>query len=192
EREVAEDQLGLSGIDELLLDRRQGVGMEGRAMRAGQRGVFDDGDRRIGLPQHHVLQPGVGILGLGLNGKQPGRQQDQERKAGTETLYIFHNDTPTPYMLRGIVWVALSGLNRTLPLSTRIWPPQGVQRFAPRSDRPRLSRAWRRERSSTPRSSSASLACSSAVSGRVAGRGSGGDSEGRWIGRCFSRNPATA
>src|SRR5713226_4657442 len=49
EREIAEDQLGLAGIDPVGLDLRQDFLFEGGAMRAGQRGVFEDRDRRVGL-----------------------------------------------------------------------------------------------------------------------------------------------
>ena len=56
EREVAVDQLHLAGVDPLLLDLGQDLRVEVGAVRAGERGVFDQRDRRLGVAQHVVAR----------------------------------------------------------------------------------------------------------------------------------------
>src|SRR5579859_2129546 len=56
EREIAEDPAHLAGIDPILLHLREGLHREIGAVRAGERGIFDDRDLRIGLAQDHVVR----------------------------------------------------------------------------------------------------------------------------------------
>src|SRR5262249_38311088 len=56
EREVAEDELGLARVDPFGLELGQRVALEGSAMRAGQRGVFDDGDRGVRLAENAIVR----------------------------------------------------------------------------------------------------------------------------------------
>ena len=65
EREVTKHQLDLAGVDKVLLELRQRIGVEAGAMRAGQGGVFQDRDRRVGIAQHALAQGVVLLGGLG-------------------------------------------------------------------------------------------------------------------------------
>src|SRR5689334_12061336 len=56
EGELAEDELHLAGVNELALELRKDVLVKGGAVRAGGRGIFDDGDRRVGAAQHLVAE----------------------------------------------------------------------------------------------------------------------------------------
>lgn len=51
EGEFAHDEPNLAGIDILLLELRPDLHVERAAMGTGQRSIFDDGDRRILLPE---------------------------------------------------------------------------------------------------------------------------------------------
>ena len=54
EREIAQDIADLAGIDVALLDFRECGLLEMRAVRASHRGIFDDGDRRLGIAQRQI------------------------------------------------------------------------------------------------------------------------------------------
>ena len=56
EREFAEDEAHLAGVDVALLQFRIGGLVEVRAVRAGHRGVFDDGDRSVVLAERAVAE----------------------------------------------------------------------------------------------------------------------------------------
>ena len=56
EREFAEHVTDLVGVDIFRLDLRKHARVEGRAMRAGHRGVFGDGHRGVSGPERHVGQ----------------------------------------------------------------------------------------------------------------------------------------
>ena len=55
ERVVAKDQLGLAGVDPVGLDLGQGFGVELGAVRTSERGVFEDRNRRVGLPEDPIV-----------------------------------------------------------------------------------------------------------------------------------------
>src|SRR5690606_39941127 len=52
ERKIAVDETHLAGVDIAFLDLRQRLVMELAAMGTGQRGIFHDRHRRIGLAEH--------------------------------------------------------------------------------------------------------------------------------------------
>src|SRR5262245_7223310 len=71
EWELAEDELDLAGVDELGLELRKHILVEGGAVRTGGRGIFDDGDRCVGLAEDLVaerrrLEQGRKVGGCGL------------------------------------------------------------------------------------------------------------------------------
>ena len=47
EGKLAQDKTDLAGIDIFAFQIRKGVGVKGRAMRAGHRSIFDNRDRRV-------------------------------------------------------------------------------------------------------------------------------------------------
>src|SRR5713226_6874919 len=77
EREIAEYQLRLAGVDPRRLDLRQDLLLESGAMGAGQRGVLEDGDRRIRLAEDAVV--GAELRAVGLR-HQPARRWRIERR----------------------------------------------------------------------------------------------------------------
>src|SRR5450759_1848512 len=56
EREIAQDVADLAGVDVALLKFRECRLLEMRAVRAGHRGIFDDGDRRLVVAQGQIGQ----------------------------------------------------------------------------------------------------------------------------------------
>ena len=58
EREVAQHQPHLAGVDVALLELGQGVVVEGGAVRAGQRAVLDDRDRRRRIADRRLAEIG--------------------------------------------------------------------------------------------------------------------------------------
>src|ERR1017187_1970108 len=56
EREIAQDVADLAGVDVALLKFRECSLLEMRAVRAGHRGIFDDGDRRLVFAQGQIGQ----------------------------------------------------------------------------------------------------------------------------------------
>src|SRR3546814_14564519 len=60
----------------VFLDFRQGIGVEGRAVRTGERGIFDDRDGGIRIAEHAVLQ-----RLFGRRRRRPGTaDEEQERR----------------------------------------------------------------------------------------------------------------
>src|SRR6185312_14109489 len=92
EREVAVDQLHLAGVDPLLLQLGQDGDAEMRTVRAGQRGILDQGDRRLGIAQDVIVRLHleqrrlVGRLGDRLRrrrrGRRAGAKPDASRNRG--------------------------------------------------------------------------------------------------------------
>jgi hypothetical protein len=54
EIDLALDVVDLAGLDVVLLELAEDALVEGRAMRAGERGILDDRHRRVGVAQRHV------------------------------------------------------------------------------------------------------------------------------------------
>ncbi len=140
EREVAVDQLHLAGRYPLLLDVGQHRGVEVRAVRAGQRGVLDHGDRRVGIAHHMVARLHLEQrLGVGRrsrrhgHGGSPGhgrtraeidrsRNRDHRHGAAGDNQDIPHNQLPLHYIL-GIEPVGSQTSSDPFPLVPNDLPP---------------------------------------------------------------------
>src|SRR5581483_8060026 len=85
ERELTEDVTDLAGVDELRLDLREYVGVEGRAVRAGHRGVFGDRDLGVRGSERHVRQRHrLGDIGGALGQRFADQPQRRERAEGRQ------------------------------------------------------------------------------------------------------------
>src|SRR5665213_3171557 len=106
ERIVAQHELRLAVVDPRLLDLRQHLGGEMRAMRTGERGVLYDGDRRILVAQNPVVRgqrqnlAGIGGRRCRRRGLRPGRRGAGERQERHRRKpYFTHRAGPSYQML---------------------------------------------------------------------------------------------
>ncbi len=76
QREIAENEAYLAGIDIGFLDLGQDLAVEAAAMAAGQRRMLLDGDRRIRAAHGHFAQD---FLRIGGKGAGPDRYQSDKR-----------------------------------------------------------------------------------------------------------------
>jgi hypothetical protein len=80
--EMAVDQARPAGLDPFLLDLRQGVLVKIGAVRAGQGGVLDDRDRRVGRAENSVVIVDRRLLGARHRDQAQPRRRGQERPRG--------------------------------------------------------------------------------------------------------------
>jgi hypothetical protein len=76
ERELARDEADLAGIDVFGLERRPGLDVEIHAVMAGERGVLDHRDRRVGCAED--------LLGKRAELQQPGGERGLRRRRLSE------------------------------------------------------------------------------------------------------------